>query len=61
MFSTRAFDKPHESLRSWRPVWRNYFGYAELTGASFQAPRGDMDPMLWTYPIVIRAGVAHAS
>lgn len=60
VFYTKAFEKPHESLRSWRSVWKNYWGYAELTGANWQPQRVALDPMIWTYAIVIRAGVAHA-
>ncbi len=59
-FYTRAFDRPQEALRTWRSVWRNYFGSAELTGTGWQPTRSVLDPMIWVYPIVIRAGVAHA-
>jgi hypothetical protein len=57
---TRAFVDPYKALRSWRPVWRNYFPYAELTGAAWQPTRYALDPQVWSYPLIIRAGVAHA-
>jgi hypothetical protein len=58
---THAFDRPQVGLRAWRPVWRNYFPYAELTGTGWQPSRVSLDPMIWSYPIVLRAGVVHAS
>jgi hypothetical protein len=57
----RAFDAPQEALRLWRPVWRNYFPYAELTGTGWQPARYALDPQVWSYPIVLRSGVAHAA
>ena len=60
-FYTRAFEKPHQSLRSWRSVWRNYFGFSELTGTGWQPTVVSSDPLIFTYPIVLRAGVAHAA
>ena len=59
-FYTRAFTQPQESLRTWRSVWRNYWGYSELTGASWQPQRVVLDPMIFTYPLIIRQGVPHA-
>lgn len=58
---TRAFEKPQESLRTWRSVWRNYFSHAELTGVGFQPQRVALDPLVWSYPLVIRQGVPHAA
>jgi hypothetical protein len=58
---TRAFTAPDRSLRLWKPVWRNYFPYAELTGTGWQPQRVLLDPLVWTYPLVLRAGVAHAA
>lgn len=60
-FYTKAFEKPQGSLRSWRSVWRNYYGFAELTGTGWQPTVVGSDPLIFTYPIVIRAGVAHAA
>jgi len=61
VFYTRAFSDPQEALRLWRPVWRNYFPYAELTGTGWQPARYAQDPQVWTYPLVVRSGVAHAA
>jgi len=58
---TRAFEKPQESLRTWRSVWRNYWPYSELTGANWQPQRFLLDPLIWSYPLIIRAGVMHAA
>jgi len=61
VFYTRAFDNPQESLRTWRSVWRNYFPYSELTGTGWQPQRVALDPLVFSYPIIIRAGVMHAA
>ncbi len=58
-FHARAFDAPHESLRRWRTVWRNYFAFAEITSPGFQPARFSLDPQVWTYGLTIRNGVAH--
>ena len=60
-FYTRAFDGAERALRSWRPVWRNYFPYAELTSPGWQPTIVSMDPLVWSWPLTIRAGVVHAS
>jgi len=61
VFYTRAFSDPQEALRLWRPVWKNYFPYAELTGTGWQPARYALDPQIWSWAIVIRSGVAHAA
>lgn len=52
----RAFPDPYKGLRSWRSVWRSYWPYAEVTVPAWQPQRVMVDPMLWSYPVVIRLG-----
>ncbi len=59
VFHARAWSNPQNTpLRGYRPPWRNYLGYAELTAAQWQPARVAPARLLWRATLLFRNGVA---
>ncbi len=53
----RAFANPLSVLPSYRPMWRNYFAYAELQRA-WQPTRVTPGRLIFAWPMLVRQGTA---